>query len=371
MLSYNDTAMTDELGHDGRTNSVIHTTQYRRRVYNPSDETEIAYEDWDTGRKKWHKYRYIGPGYHWYAWGDYGWVYHSNVTTRYPKTDQELIRQAVEKFYGENEVDTLLNIVESPELLSGLGSVFNTSASVPGRISGGYLYYSFGIAPLISDLQKIHDSLGTLRTKLEEYLKLVGKPYTARAVMVGSFGLFQGMGEGYRPPGGNNPYNEWWSCEHNIMSTPTKVVCVRGVRANKYYSEALTKLDYMLKRFGSKGPASFVWERIPFSFVIDWFVDLRAVFGILDNALTGGTKEISDISLSEKWRTHITVKKIQHPGWESPADGQQTAYNELGYYRRDPVVLSQWVGLRDGFGKRQSATSVALLLQQLEAKLRS
>lgn len=147
------------------------------------------------------------------------------------------------------------------------------------------------------------------------------------------------------------------------------VVGVRGHRNIDYNLDAFKKLQYLINRFGSSGPASFVWERIPFSFVVDWFVDLSSIVGALDNALTGFNQRLDDGWCSEKWSALVPVFKHKYVNWTSDKDGQQTALYEMSYYHREYLEPRITWGLRDRFGKKQ-ASYLAAVLHQLVANLR-
>jgi hypothetical protein len=146
---------------------------------------------------------------------------------------------------------------------------------------------------------------------------------------------------------------------------------VRGVRENKYFGDFFQKLDFLASRFGSVGPASFLWERIPFSFVVDWFVDLSGVLNYLDNALTGNTKKVKEACISTKWDVIAEIYKLRYnTSLTSSVDGAQIAQCRLGFYHRKLVDPHVSVGLNVRFGKSQASITAALVAQ-MAANLRS
>jgi hypothetical protein len=122
----------------------------------------------------------------------------------------------------------------------------------------------------------------------------------------------------------------------------------------------------MLKRFGSSGPFTLGWELIPFSFVLDWFVDLRSITDRLDNLVTGNSKSIIDVSFSEKF--DVVGSYLVRRTMSGYAPGQPDsvlAFTRMKYYRRIPVTSWPTVGLSGRFGKKQLALSGALLHQKV------
>ena len=135
--------------------------------------------------------------------------------------------------------------------------------------------------------------------------------------------------------------------------------------------QSFRTLDYLISRFGVSGPASFLWERIPFSFVVDWFVDLSGVLNSLDNTLTGSTKKITDAGISQSWKALIPVVKTRvSPTFTDSNDGSQVALCELSSFIRKPIVPSVSVGLSGRFGKSQLSISAALIGQMAANLLR-
>jgi hypothetical protein len=185
----------------------------------------------------------------------------------------------------------------------------------------------------------------------------------------GSDGVFMPFGyEGQNLPSGYgsspNTSKAWTAIIRNGESLPRLTCTVRGVRETKYLSDFFQKLDYLASRFAGVGPASFLWERIPFSFVVDWFVDLSGALNYLDNALTGNTKQVKEACISTKWVADVPVSKLRYSsGSISSIDGSQIAQCSLSYYHRKLVDPHVSVGLNVRFGKSQAGITAALVAQ--------
>jgi hypothetical protein len=296
--------------------------------------------------------------------------------------------------------------VESPELVTGLQSLYkNVNAPIIGAtaiakqrkdmfkylpgleffrknprefwkrmrkttkfISGGYLYHSFGVAPLVSDMRKLSKSVGRFKRQIEEGAKRSGEQFTVHVKTTGKFRQTLKPGiTGLLPTAyGSDPsqYVGHWHAVVDPQQEPTKIVTITGTRSLRFDMPIFKKLDYLLNRFGSGGPASYAWERIPFSFVVDWFVDLSSVIHSIDSALTGSSKKVTDACISTKWACNVA--SVLHPyaaNVTSIYTGKGTSLSELSSYTRTPFTPTITVGLSGRFGKKQGSLTAALLAQ--------
>lgn len=330
-----------------------------------------------------------GNSAHWRVWGQYGLIDPLNVNIQWNVPDETLIRKTKDAFYNQNDIDTMLNVIEAPEFITGLKSL-HRNVQAPSIstaraqkllklrkgvkfLSGGFLYYTFGIAPLLSDIRKLGKATLTYSKRLKQAANSAGTDVSVHGQCPGTFvdTLIDSRGVslpvGYGAPRDGSVFH----VKIQNLTSPQKVCTIRGIRSHKYLTPFFQELDYLGDRFGSVGPASFAWERIPFSFVVDWFVDASDVFNRLDNFLTGSRKMIKDACLSEKWG--CVAGAVKHPYSNSDSsnqDGVQTVANELHYYHRKPISVNNITVARNSrFGKWQIAESAALL-GQLAANLR-
>ena len=338
------------------------------------------------------RYLRTGSQAHWSTWGPYGDIYHRHIGVSWPMSDSAFARKARDSFYNTNEVDSVLNIVESPELVTGLKDLYEKvhgvrelEANLPSGFfarakvreklfrtklkfySGGYLYYAFGIAPLVADMRKISKALKSLSKDMERSLKHTGAVKTVHASMTGSLLGVVADGNGDLPAGYSLSPNDggWWTSDLKALSPPTKTFTIRGIREQHYDTKLFAQMSYLVDRFGGKGPANYLYQRIPFSFVLDWFVDTSSVISALDNALTGSTKVVYDACISTKYNVLAPIKKVQRDANTTDGnDGSITSIVELNSYHRIPAAADISVGSSGRFGKRQGFLSVALLAQQ-------
>lgn len=355
--------ISDQTGSSRGTKSVLHT---KRSFEHRNISSTIEYTS-D------HYYDRTGSNSYLYSWGLRGDLNHSNISITYPKTHSMLFLEAKHKFFNSNEVDNLVNIVESGQIASGARSIVEflfSKKRVPLlEASNAYLAWNFGFAPLIADIQKVNSAMLSLKQAIKTAVRNSGKPVTVTASCVGTISgtLVGDLGTGYSVDSNNND-GSWWHAGINPLMIPKRIVGVRGVRTIHFNSKSLGTLDYLVNRFISAGPASFIWEKIPYSFIVDWFFNLSSIVDTMDNVLTGMSKHIDNTWQSEKWSVLVPIYKHKYNGWTSNVDGQQIALNELSYYRRDPATgLSIDESRR--FGKKQASLLVALL-HQLVASLR-
>jgi hypothetical protein len=362
---------------------VLHTTRLLRRAGSNVDTYTVP------------PYKYVttdigGNSAHWRTWGPYGDIFPENIQVNWDMSDHDLILQAKHDFFQQNDVDTLLNAIEAPDFVSGLKSVYNRvnvpvySRTIPikqlmrrsknllGFVSGGYLYYGFGIAPLVADMNKVSKAGASYSKRLKKTLETAGTAVSVHKSCAGQLSSVLTNGNGLPLPAAYAPSPDGsssWHAAVNATFQPKKIVSIRGIRNHKYSSPIFGKLDDLMTRFGSTGPASLAWERIPFSFVVDWFVDGSDVFDQLDNFLTGSRKKIVDATISYKWQCSAGAIKHVSGTTTSGVDGVQTAVNELSYYYRKPIDPSLSTGLSGRFGKRQIGLTAALL-GQMATKLK-
>jgi hypothetical protein len=234
-----------------------------------------------------------------------------------------------------------------------------------------YLMWQFGFAPLISDMRKVVASISSLKSQIAKAAANAGKPYSVTAKAVGTWSLTgtEAM-SGYSPiDPPESPNLTWWHPRLFTLGAPLRLVGVRGVRTQKFNTSGFQQLDYLMSRFLSPGPTWLLWERIPFSFVVDWFVDLSGIFDQLNETLTGNTKQVRDIWSSESWHVKVGAVKHTNQNWITNYDGIQTVATTMKYYHREPLDASVLPVSSGRFGKKQALLAGALL-HQLVANLK-
>jgi hypothetical protein len=383
---------------------VEHTKLEYEMVYANNRDTKTDYGSPSASHNS-----YEGPGAYWAIWQHDG-VSTAGVPYRFgylpvahlaytPDRDTDsLVRDTVHAFYDQNQTDNLLNLIEAPQLIDSLASIANSVRRLRqsiiregllqqlaflrgswgkarirtllsrlhvanARASDLYLVYSFGVAPLVSDMKKIQREIKTLRSRLKREIDRNTNKMVSVHRSCG-YDLYY-THDGTRPKSMFANGFEWTI---NRSNTDSKRTCtVRGFRNSGYESNSYKKLDYLMSRFGVSGPATLTWEIIPWSFVVDWFLDLRHITDSLDNLLTGSRKRIVDICISDKI---VFEQDAAQAGAHiiTPPVGTKMVKLKTSIYTRNPVTSYNKVGFSGRFGKKQASLSAALLYQQI-AKL--
>jgi hypothetical protein len=292
---------------------------------------------------------------------------------------------AYAQFLSGNEVNTLLNLWEAPQLVESMSSLKKTlslrstkealrqivtgSSSLANDfkkikgfrpslskaasvVSGNYLAYSFGIAPLLSDMKKVEKASVDFVDKVRSASNRAGQPTVSRHISYGQ---------------GTVPIQSLTDHYLKGSAKSVRTVSVLGVNSVAFNSQKLRMVDHVMKRWGFPGPATMTWERIPFSFVVDWFLDTSVLMGSLDNLLTGGTRKVRSMMCTTE--TLYTSEMIHYvPSYPNSSVSDGTAVAGLNSRVYDREILSgtpPLVSWKGRFGKKQLALTSALLYQQV------
>lgn len=267
------------------------------------------------------------------------------------------------------KADVALNIIESSQMWPSVKSLamslpkmaanWGNLRKVIRTASGGYLAWKFGVSPILSDIVSIHKYAGRMSRDLKKHSEGASHRISRSAVVPLAFDT---------TPSQDGVYNNvvWGERTYlgNVIKTPT----VRYVLVTKPRSveKAVNRLDFFTSRFSSS-PASLAWELVPFSFVLDWFVDLRGTLRAVDEAVGGIPYEIVNFTRSFSYElaanVQHTFRNTCNGGTISKSDVGQVRYT---HYERIPVSTTATKALwKPRFGKNQAAISAALIGQQL------
>jgi hypothetical protein len=281
------------------------------------------------------------------------------------KMVQDLIENA-----KQLKADVLLNLVEanqlwpavqsltsSPGQLANLGANWRDVRRFIKTASGAFLAYQFGIKPVLSDMMNVHRYLPRLQQDIVRH----GKGAASR------FSIFAQLPCTYTPP----PYGgQRLEAAGRALKPPTIRYVLVVKPKTKYHTSFFRKADFFMSRFASS-PASLAWEKVPFSFVVDWFVDLRGTLNAIDKVIGSEPFEVVGFSRSFSYTLQSEISYGNTNGctgaelWRSP-QAQQMYTN----YERSPVSSGGFAPVwRPRFGKNQASISAALISQQL-SKLR-
>jgi len=268
--------------------------------------------------------------------------------------------------------DVLLNIVEANQVWPSIKSLTSALPAMATHwlsmrktiktMSGAYLAYKFGVSPILSDMMAIHRYLPRLTEDVVRHGKGDAQRYSIVAEIPCAAPndevLWQGTVNGI-------PVTRY--TRTGVINKTPAIRYVLVVKPSAKYSMAFfSKADLFMRRFASS-PASLAWELVPFSFVVDWFVDLRGVLGSLDKLVGFEPYKVVSFTRSFGYELQTTA----HLRTFSPCSGAQLqSFDQYScvykhYERSANVTTSALPVWKPRFGKNQAGISAALIGQQL------
>jgi hypothetical protein len=175
----------------------------------------------------------------------------------------------------ERSVDTLVRFTRAVRRLDFLtAAAILRGHVVPPKVNrrrawaSNWLEYHFGWEPLVRD---IYDSIEVLHNPIKSFTATKGTAFDMKA---GS----------YRDDNGSVIDSGRWVCYLRCKQGAT----VRSIQSGTLHS---------LEQFGLLNPLSIAWELVPFSFVVDWFVNVGDVLR--------SYSDFAGMTLEKQYRTRI------------------------------------------------------------------
>jgi len=302
----------------------------------------------------------------------------------FPKTDEELYREAEDRFLNESRVMNDLNLIESPSLvpttqsaiksfkpflrlqsLKNFGTAsrslrLGSAAKLGDLVAGGFLSYQFGVAPLVSDMRKMVREIGSIKDQMARINRVLERPVRVSAETTGTLGFGDPSQPGTPVP---EKLTQFSRSRLQLLEAPKRRCVISGRYPHQYGSDTFKSIQYYLNRYGFSGPAGLIWELIPYSFVVDWFIDTSSIINHLNQALSLDRKLVDRVSFSTKWKCLTTCSHLKGDARASNIDNVDIMWHTMSYYHRKPGQYHvSHTGLASGrFGKKQVALSAALL----------
>jgi hypothetical protein len=297
----------------------------------------------------------------------------NQITAGFSMDRSAMVNAVLKKFYfEENEASGFESLIEShalwPSFRRTIAGIRNLNHWGDRRkflklgkvVSGAFLFYSFAIAPLLRDMEATRRHMVEFNRLLNAYLNRMNKPRRYSVVNRGRLSYDRGA-----------PYNPSvqpdakWVPQYTGELAERRVV-LQGITSLPYDGSFFKKMQFITDTLGATGPASLAWEFVPFSFVVDWFVDTQVWLGALDNLLQGRKKTVLGCSESTKIMTSETSswqKGSSISGSDMALDGQPYSMSSVSSYHREPILAQPSFGWSGRFGKKQLALSLALFYQ--------
>lgn len=327
------------------TRQTIKPVGHFKYYWRPNDVPTIV----SIGANSWYKERrssfleYAAP---------YGWT---NPTTgmygpQYPASGLrgEMADKAFDAFFTQvpQEVDVANFLIDFKEIGSLIPSI---QENIARTIGGGFLTYSFGWKPLIGDVEKLASILKTTRARIQWLKSTFGK----------------------RTPLG---YTQSFTPIVNAPSTVGTIFDLVQTEATGtftsggYLTHRLQRLDGLegeirglIAALGLNSPGKIVWERIPFSFIVDW---VSRVGRLADKGTIQpftGAWDVYDVSHSYKMRVayKVTVSNSLDYNELKGKEAGELVYEF--YYRDRGLPLSSALFYGRELTPQQLALSAALI----------
>jgi hypothetical protein len=232
---------------------------------------------------------------------------------------------------------------------------WNQIRKVLKTASGAFLAWKFGVSPVLSDLGSIVKYAPDMNRQYKRFRAAAPQRFSVTLLGTANY-----SGTVIETSQDRKTY------QGRVLGVPTaRYVLVVKPNLNVATSESFNRLDFAMRRFSSS-PASLAWELVPFSFVADWFVDVRGALTGIDRLLGHKPYEIISCTASESYNVASDIIL----DLRSPCGGANMrtfkAAHEYRHYTRNPIsggdILPTW---KSRFGKNQAAISAALIAQRL------
>lgn len=225
-------------------------------------------------------------------------------------------------------------------------------ARVNNSIANNWLEYHFGWSPLIGD---IHSAIDILQNPIkDQHVRASSKEELLKTHLSNPVHT--------RTPGAIWPNAESLDAERYIYGTK---ILSQGVEV------AVTNPNlHLANQLGLVNPATFLYERIPFSFVLNWFFNV-------EQFLSQAT-DFYGLTLKNAWTTRVVrgthVYTYQASGSWTDSGGKHYT-SDIRFYKGSFITMVRSTGLTSPtfkarpwkvWGRERTATAYALLIQQLK-----
>lgn len=281
-----------------------------------------------------------------------------------------LKEDCLERAYGL-KADVMLNLVEAnqiwPAIKSLTGCIGEISYNwkrirkVIRTASGAYLAWKFGISPILSDVMAIDRYLPKLAADIKRHQNGDKTRVSAKAIIPAQYSPY--LAQSYL----NGMVASSRVSQGRVTRTP-EVRYVLVVKPTVHYqTELFNSLDLCMRRFATS-PAQLAWEKIPFSFMVDWLVDVRGTLRYVDNIVRKPPYEV--VSFTRSFGYGVDVDSF----WQrrSPCPGNAVLHDapagtsQCSYYERSVVSdTASLPFLKPRFGKNQAGITAALIAQKI------
>lgn len=201
-----------------------------------------------------------------------------------------------------------------------------------------HLSAQFGYLPLIDDAFKLYESILSFNRKLKELKRRANRPVSGYYVKYNT----------YTDP--EVTTHNWSNYCRFYYQDQVTVKTIIGINYQYDVSMAAIKTPFVFTKYlGFRSNPRVLWDAIPFSFVIDWFLGIGKFLEVYDEGAVPVTMNISDVWVTDVAtvnRTYYMASTVTTPGasWYS-GPGPQGSVEFKIYNRRkldvNPALLME------------------------------
>jgi len=244
---------------------------------------------------------------------------------------QSLINDGYSKMKPDLTTVSVPNFILDLGQLSSLVDLWSSRRSVVKNVAGGWLNYSFGWRPTISDVTNMLSAVTGVQRRLALWNASVGK-VISRQVTVYTNSIFKSGSLTNTPTALGT--TKWWGA---LDQRVTAHVAYRP-SAIRDVDDISTKLLALVDSLGFELNPAIIWDKLPFSFVVDWFIGIGDYLArikldtlelpilLVDSYLQH--KQTMTVATTTRYAADATYQ-----GWDLP--GATGAYT---YFERWPIL---------------------------------
>jgi hypothetical protein len=262
-------------------------------------------------------------------------------------SDLQAFKDAVEGVFNESIVGPVA-LKEAPQIRSTLKELRKAEFGRK-QFANKFLAYKFGILPVLSDLEALVSQIPAMRNHISQVNNSLGGGYRAIVPAGTVSGKFS-----YKVP---TIYN---TSETRTVQWGGKAKFWVTGRVARRYSRGDVIRAYL--DFAGATFASSAWDMIPYSFVVDYVINVGGFINYLTPRFQQPVISVTDAGSSVKANVSYPCYKVDTRTNEVVNTGSM----EIDYFSRSPGVPSLSSIIEDKIlSLSRLSTSTALLLQRL------
>lgn len=223
-------------------------------------------------------------------------------------------------------------------------------------LAGDYLNYQFGWKPTFADAKALYKTITTMHDQLAKLIRKQGQVLTSHYSETVTLG-----GETRYEVDKWKDRLEYFIAPYKLKLTATMKYTYSVDNLKDMDRQVLTFLAY-LDALGFNNPLRTIWERIPFSFILDWFIPVGEFLEQFSMKWIDTTVNIMDYMVSYSTTTEDVKVTTSFRRYSGGATWEVNTMKYRLYCRRRMIPNTDTLGLRvnSRFGSKQLCLSGAL-----------